>query len=134
VASFVAESAARGVATVLVGMGLGVWGELYRGVLRGSQASRRTLVALDLAAWLGALALAAMGLYWANWLDLRLYAVAGMAVGYALTHWGAGPWLVAAGTALGRGASWLLGRRPGRGRPPAAMSTPHAASPRLPRG
>ena len=78
-------------AALLVGVALGLWLELYRGHLRAARPRRLGLLARDLMFWCGATLIAAFGLYLANWLDLRLYAVCSMALGILLSTSLAGP-------------------------------------------
>lgn len=88
---FVALSGGRIVAAVLVGMALGLWLEVYRGHLREARPRRVGLLVRDLLFWIMATLIAAFGLYFANWLDLRLYAVCAMALGILLSSALAGP-------------------------------------------
>lgn len=88
----------RIVGTVLVGMAVGMWWELYRGWLRGWKPRHTAVLVGDLGFWAVAFWLTALGLFWANWLDIRLYAVAGMAFGVWTTSVGTG-WLVRNATA-----------------------------------
>lgn len=78
-------------AAALVGMVLGLWLEIYRGHLRAARPRRAGLLVRDLLFWSGATVIAAFGLYFANWLDLRLYAVCAMAFGMLLASALAGP-------------------------------------------
>jgi spore cortex biosynthesis protein YabQ len=84
---FVALSAGRTVAASLVGMAFGLWLEMYRGHLRAARPKGVALFVRDLLFWLGATVLTAFGLYLANWLDLRLYAVVAVALGALWTSW-----------------------------------------------
>jgi hypothetical protein len=112
---------ARLMGSLVVGMALGIWWEGYRGLLRGLRPRGGWLTVLDLTFWAVAFGVTAFGLYWANWLDLRLYAVAAALGGAVLAHLGAGPVVrpavaAAAGgarRALGRVAAWLR-QSPGR--------------------
>ncbi len=88
---FTALALGRFVAAVLVGIALGLWLEAYRGHLRAARPRRLGLLVRDLLFWLGATLIAAFGLYFANWLDLRLYAISAMALGLCLTSLLAGP-------------------------------------------
>jgi len=122
-------------AALLVGMALGLWLELYRGHLRAARPRRLGLLIRDVTFWLGATAIAAFGLYLANWLDLRLYAMCCMALGILLSTSLAGPTVrpvagaaTRAAAALAQALLWparALGRgrrgaRSGAPRPPAA--------------
>jgi hypothetical protein len=119
-------SEGRIVATSVTGMALGLWLEGYRGWLRGWRPARLGLLAGDLTFWAVALAVTALGLYWANWLNVQLYAVAGMAAGTAFAMLLVGrevrggvaassrlvrSALTAAGRGLGRWASRSAGRQ-----------------------
>lgn len=131
--SFVALSGGRAAASALVGMAFGIWSDLFRGHLYACR-SRGLLLALeDGMFWLGATVLVAIGLYFANWLDIRLYAVAAMAAGAALAIWLAGPVVRPASTAatramqaVGRVLAWPVRRfaRRIRRRPPRSRRPP----------
>jgi spore cortex biosynthesis protein YabQ len=110
----VVAAAGRALATALVGVALGVWWEAYRGHLRAARPRGLALVVRDLLFWTGATLVAAFGLYFANWLDLRLYAVAGMALGVVAASVLAGPEVRAVAGALtyAFGAVGRWARRP----------------------
>lgn len=93
-------------AALLVGMALGLWLEIYRGHLRAARPRRLALLARDLLFWTGATLIAAFGLYFANWLDLRLYAVCFMALGILLSSSLAGPTVRPAAAAATRAVTW----------------------------
>jgi spore cortex biosynthesis protein YabQ len=116
-------------AALVVGMALGLWLELYRGHLRAARPRRAALVVRDLLFWTGATLMAAFGLYFANWLALRLYALCAMVLGSLLASALAGPVVrpaaggaTRAGQALIAATLWplrALSRAIGRPRPPA---------------
>ncbi|MCL6596813.1 MAG: spore cortex biosynthesis protein YabQ [Firmicutes bacterium] len=135
----VAAAAGRALATCLVGVALGVWWEAYRGHLRAARPRGLALVVRDLLFWTGATLVAAFGLYFANWLDLRLYAVAGMALGVVAASALAGPEVRAVAGALtyAFGAVGRLTRLPFdrlRRRRPAAEGVRRGGGRRRPRG
>lgn|GEM_PF-4986242 len=103
---FVALSAGRVAGAALVGMAVGLWVEIYRGHLRALRPRGAALVALDLLFWVVATGVVAFGLYYANWLDVRLYAVAAMAAGALWASWLAGPVVRPASAAATRGVIW----------------------------
>lgn len=117
----------------IVGLSLGIWTALYQGHLRAYRPHRGLLIALDVLFALGALVVSAVGLYFTDWLSLRVYALFAMAVGVLTALYLAGPAFRALSFVLTRGALavlWVLawpvrrlqaawrasiGRRPPRG-------------------
>lgn len=138
---FVSLSGGRMVAALLVGMALGLWLEVYRGHLREMRPRRVGLLVRDLVFWIMATLIAAFGLYFANWLDLRLYAVCAMALGILLASALAGPTVrpgaalatrvLNAGAAAAAGPFRALARRrrgrPDRTSPPTPPTPPDGA-------
>lgn len=106
--SFVALSGGRAVASALVGVAFGLWIDLFRGHLVACRNRGILLAVEDGLFWLGATALVAIGLYFANWLDIRLYSVAAMAAGAAFALWLAGPVVRPAATVTTRGAQAVV--------------------------
>lgn len=75
----------------VVGLALGIWVALYHGHLRAYRPARALLFVLDLLFWLGTLVLVAVGLYFTDWLSLRLYALFAIGVGLLTSLYLAGP-------------------------------------------
>jgi len=87
----VLASAGRAVTALLGGLAIGVWTAAYQGHLRAYRPRRVLLFMLDVAFWLGVFVLAALGLYLANWMSLRLYAFVAMGTGVVTALALAGP-------------------------------------------
>ena len=134
--TFVALSGGRAIACLLVGMAFGVLVDLYRGHLSATRGRGAMLAVEDGLFWLAATVLVSVGLYFANWLEIRLYSVTAMALGALLAMWLAGPvvrpvsaWATRGGQAVLYAALWPMrkvaqawGRRPKR--PPRKPRTP----------
>lgn len=121
---------------LLVGMAFGVLVDLYRGHLGATRSRGAMLAVQDGLFWLVAAVLVSVGLYFANWLEIRLYSVTAMALGALLAMWLAGPvvrpasaWVTRGGQAVLYVAVWPMrqvarawARRPKR--PPRRPPTP----------
>lgn len=88
---FVTLSAGRAVMGFVVGLALGVWVALYQGHLRAYRPVHVLLFAMDLLFWLGTLVLVTVGLYFTDWMSLRVYALFAIGVGLVVALFLAGP-------------------------------------------